>query len=98
MLNSAILKTGISQLQQVQTLKAVCIILLVLTPERKYPVIVYYYGGIRPVGRTFGGRYPFNLWAGNDYLVYVLQPSGAVGFGQEFSAAHVNNWGTHSCR
>ena len=63
-------------------------------PQRKYPVIVYYYGGIRPVGRTFGGRYPFNLWAGNDYLVYVLQPSGAVGFGQEFSAAHVNNWGT----
>lgn len=62
--------------------------------ERSYPVIVYYYGGIRPVGRTFGGRYPFNLWAGNDYLVYVLQPSGAVGFGQEFSAAHINNWGT----
>lgn len=62
-------------------------------PERKYPVIVYYYGGITPVGRTFGGRYPFNLWAGNDYLVYVLQPGGAIGFGQEFSAAHVNNWG-----
>jgi len=62
-------------------------------PARKYPVIVYYYGGIAPVGRTFGGRYPFNLWAGNDYLVYVLQPSGAIGFGQEFSAAHVNNWG-----
>jgi dipeptidyl aminopeptidase/acylaminoacyl peptidase len=62
-------------------------------PQKQYPVIVYYYGGIRPVGRTFGGRYPFNLWAGNDYLVYVLQPSGAVGFGQEFSAAHVNNWG-----
>ena len=62
-------------------------------PEKKYPVIVYYYGGITPVGRTFGGRYPFNLWTGNDYLVYVLQPSGAIGFGQEFSAAHVNNWG-----
>lgn len=61
--------------------------------SRKYPVIVYYYGGITPVSRTFGGRYPFNLWAGNDYLVYVLQPSGAIGFGQEFSAAHVNNWG-----
>ncbi len=60
---------------------------------KTYPVIVYYYGGINPVGRTFAGRYPFNLWAGNDYLVYVLQPSGAVGFGQEFSAAHVNNWG-----
>jgi dipeptidyl aminopeptidase/acylaminoacyl peptidase len=62
-------------------------------PARTYPVIVYYYGGINPVGRTFAGRYPFNLWAGHNYLVYVLQPSGAVGFGQEFSAAHVNNWG-----
>ncbi|MFW5793739.1 MAG: prolyl oligopeptidase family serine peptidase [Bacteroidota bacterium] len=59
----------------------------------KYPVIVYYYGGTSPVTRSFGGRYPFNLWAGNGYIVYVLQPSGSVGFGQEFSAAHVNNWG-----
>lgn len=62
-------------------------------PDRKYPVIVYYYGGTTPVGRTFGGRYPFNLWAGHGYVVYVLQPSGAIGFGQQFSAAHVNNWG-----
>jgi len=61
--------------------------------SKKYPVIVYFYAGITPVGRTFGGRYPLSLWAGNDYLVYVLQPSGAIGFGQEFSAAHVNNWG-----
>lgn len=62
-------------------------------PAAKYPVIIYYYAGTTPVGRTFGGRYPFNLWAGNGYLVYVFQPSGATGFGQEFSAAHVNNWG-----
>jgi len=62
-------------------------------PSRKYPLIVYYYAGTTPVGRTFGGRYPFNLWAGNGYVVYVLQPSGAIGYGQEFSAAHVNNWG-----
>ncbi|MFN2395783.1 MAG: prolyl oligopeptidase family serine peptidase [Bacteroidales bacterium] len=62
--------------------------------ENTYPVIVYYYAGTTPVGRTFGGRYPFNIWAGSGYIVYVLQPSGATGFGQEFSAAHVNNWGT----
>ncbi len=59
----------------------------------KYPVIVYYYAGTTPVTRSFGGRYPFNLWAANGYLVYVMQPSGSIGFGQEFSAAHVNNWG-----
>ncbi len=62
-------------------------------PEETYPVIVYQYGGTNPVSRSFGGRYPFNIWAGNGYIVYVLQPSGATGFGQEFSAAHVNNWG-----
>jgi len=60
---------------------------------QKYPCIVYYYGGTSPVTRDFGGRYPKNLWAANGYIVYVLQPSGATGFGQEFSARHVNDWG-----
>jgi len=61
--------------------------------SRKYPCIVYYYGGTSPVTRDFGGRYPKNLYAANGYVVYVLQPSGATGFGQEFSALHVNDWG-----
>jgi dipeptidyl aminopeptidase/acylaminoacyl peptidase/thiol-disulfide isomerase/thioredoxin len=62
-------------------------------PAKTYPCIVYYYGGTSPVIRSFGGRYPKNLWAANGYVVYVLQPSGATGFGQEFSAVHVNDWG-----
>jgi dipeptidyl aminopeptidase/acylaminoacyl peptidase len=61
--------------------------------SKTWPCIVYYYGGTSPVNRTFGGRYPKNLWAANGYVVYVLQPSGATGFGQEFSARHVNDWG-----
>lgn len=61
--------------------------------SRKYPVIVYYYGGTTPVSRAYGGRYPKELYASSGYLVYVLQPSGAIGFGQEFSARHVNDWG-----
>ncbi len=61
--------------------------------EKIYPCIVYYYGGTSPVDRTFGGRYPKNLWAAMGYVVYVLQPSGATGFGQEWSARHVNEWG-----
>ncbi|MFZ0391484.1 MAG: prolyl oligopeptidase family serine peptidase, partial [Calditrichia bacterium] len=61
--------------------------------SRRYPCIIYYYGGTSPVERDFGGRYPKNLWAANGYMVYVLQPSGAVGFGQAFSAYHVNDWG-----
>jgi len=62
-------------------------------PQKKYPVIVNFYGGTSPTDRTFGGRYPKNIWAANGYLVYVLQPSGATGFGQDFSALHVNGWG-----
>ena len=62
-------------------------------PDKKYPVIVYYYGGTSPVERSFDGRYPKNIWAGKGYIVYVLQPSGAIGFGQDFSALHVNGWG-----
>jgi len=61
--------------------------------ERKYPCIVYYYGGTVPVNRSFGGRYPKEWWAANGYVVYVPQPSGAIGFGQSFAAEHVNNWG-----
>jgi dipeptidyl aminopeptidase/acylaminoacyl peptidase len=61
--------------------------------DKKYPCIVYYYGGTSPVSRDFGGRYPKNWYAAKGYVVYVLQPSGATGFGQDFSAVHVNDWG-----
>lgn len=61
--------------------------------DKKYPLIVNYYGGTSPVGRSFGGRYPLNYYAAMGYVVYLLQPSGATGFGQEFSAKHQNNWG-----
>jgi len=62
-------------------------------PGRKYPVIVYYYGGTSPITRDFGGRYPKNIWAGQGYVVYVPNPSGATGYGQEYAARHVNDWG-----
>jgi dipeptidyl aminopeptidase/acylaminoacyl peptidase len=62
-------------------------------PKKKYPCIVNYYGGVTPISREFGGRYPKNLWAAQGYVVYVLQPSGAIGYGQNFSALHVNDWG-----
>jgi len=61
--------------------------------NKKYPMIVNYYAGTSPVERSFGGRYPLNLYAAMGYVVYLLQPSGAIGFGQEFSAEHQNNWG-----
>lgn len=63
-------------------------------PRNKYPMIVYYYGGTYPTTRYFDGRYPFHLWAAHGYLVYIIQPSGAVGFGQKHAARHVNEWGS----
>ena len=64
--------------------------------DRKYPLIVYYYGGTTPVNRRFESGYPFHLFAAMGYVVYVLQPSGTIGFGQEFSARHVNAWGKYT--
>lgn len=61
--------------------------------SKKYPMIVYYYGGTMPTSRTFEGPYPGHVFASQGYIVYVIQPSGATGFGQEFAALHVNAWG-----
>ncbi|TRW50009.1 S9 family peptidase [Aliidiomarina halalkaliphila] len=64
--------------------------------NNSYPALVYYYGGTTPVQRGFTGRYPFNQWAAQGYVVYVLQPTGAIGYGQHFSARHVNAWGEYT--
>jgi dipeptidyl aminopeptidase/acylaminoacyl peptidase len=65
-------------------------------PGKKYPLIVNYYGGTTPTERIFESRYPKHVYAALGYVVYVLQPSGTIGFGQEFSALHVNTWGKRS--
>jgi len=62
-------------------------------PNKKYPMIVYYYGGTSPTSRVFESTYPLQVYAANGYVVYTLQPSGTTGFGQEFAARHVNAWG-----
>jgi dipeptidyl aminopeptidase/acylaminoacyl peptidase len=67
-------------------------------PQQRYPLIVYYYGGTVPVTRDYGGRYPKNVWAAHGYVVYVPEPSGATGYGQEFAARHVNDWGRITAR
>lgn len=67
-------------------------------PNKKYPCITYFYGGTSPVERNFGGRYPMEWYAANGYIVYVLQPTGATGFGQEASAVHVNDWGKETSK
>ena len=61
--------------------------------SEQYPLIVYYYGGTMPTTRTISSPYSPQLFASRGYVVYVVQPSGAIGYGQEFSARHVNAWG-----
>lgn len=61
--------------------------------SKKYPLIVYYYGGTTPTTRGITSPYAAQLFASRNYVVYVIQPSGAIGYGQEFSARHVNAWG-----
>ena len=62
-------------------------------PEKKYPLIVYYYGGTTPTVKGISNPYCAQLFASRNYVVYVIQPSGTLGYGQEFAARHVNAWG-----
>lgn len=61
--------------------------------SKKYPMIVYYYGGTSPSSAVMTHPYAPQVFASRDYVVYVLNPSGTTGYGQEFSARHVNTWG-----
>lgn len=62
-------------------------------PAKKYPMIVYYYGGTSPTNRMLEMRYSMHMYAALGYVVYTLNPSGTTGFGQEMAARHVNAWG-----
>ena len=62
-------------------------------PSKKYPLLVHYYGGCSPSARYCVGSYSPQVYAAQDYVFYVVNPSGAAGFGQEFAARHVNTAG-----
>ena len=61
--------------------------------SKKYPMVVNYYGGCSPTSRMFQSRYPHYVYAAMGYVVLVVNPSGATGFGQKFSARHVDTAG-----
>ena len=75
------------------TIHGFCFLPPRLDPSRKYPVIVYYYGGCTPTTKALEFQYPLSVLAGQGYIVYVCEPSGTIGYGQEFAARHVNAWG-----
>jgi dipeptidyl aminopeptidase/acylaminoacyl peptidase len=55
------------------------------------PLIVAYYGGAMPTNRRLNMTH--QRLAGNGYAVLVINPRGAIGYGQAFADAHVNDWG-----
>lgn len=63
--------------------------------SKQYPMIVNYYGGCSPTSRTFGGRYAKQAYSALGYIVLVVNPRGATGFGQKWSAMHVNTAGKY---
>ena len=65
-------------------------------PNRKWPTIVYYYGGVSPRDERF--TFTYHWWAANGYVVYVLNPVGSIGYGQAFADKHSNDWGTLATR
>ena len=44
---------------------------------KKYPMIVYYYGGCSPVSRYFESPYAPQYWNSLGYVAYIIEPSGA---------------------
>ena len=49
-------------------------------PNKKYPMIVYYYGGTSPTNRALEMRYSMHMYAALGYVIYTLNPSGTTGF------------------
>ena len=75
------------------TISGRCFLPPYFDPNKKYPMVVYYYGGCSPVSVYFESRYPLHLYAAQGYVVYLINPSGAAGFGQAHASRHVNTAG-----
>ncbi|MFH2002693.1 MAG: prolyl oligopeptidase family serine peptidase, partial [Planctomycetota bacterium] len=59
---------------------------------RSWPMIVYFYGGVAPEEERFSITY-YQWLAAHGYILYVVNPSGAVGYGHDFAKLHCNDWG-----
>ncbi|MBK6764925.1 MAG: S9 family peptidase [bacterium] len=64
------------------------------TPDKQWPVIVYYYAGVSPRDVRFSIQY--QMWLANGYVMYVLNPVGSAAYGQEFADVHAGDWGTEA--
>jgi dipeptidyl aminopeptidase/acylaminoacyl peptidase len=63
-------------------------------PRRKYPLVVLIHGG--PQGAwndNWGYRWNPQIWANNGYVVFMPNPRGSTGYGQQFVADISGDWG-----
>ncbi|MBU0755147.1 MAG: prolyl oligopeptidase family serine peptidase, partial [Planctomycetes bacterium] len=60
--------------------------------NQAWPMVVYYYGGVAPEIERFSVLY-YQWLTAHGYVLYVVNPRGAVGFGRDFADAHCNDWG-----
>ena len=67
-------------------------------PSGTFPLVLYHYSGVVPVTRSFETNYPLHVYAAQGFVVLTLQPSGTIGWGQEFSARHSNMWGGQTAK
>lgn len=65
--------------------------------NRSWPMVVYYYGGVSPEEERFSVLY-YQWFPANGYVLYVVNPRGAVGYGRAFADAHCNDWGAGAGR
>ena len=59
---------------------------------KKYPLVVYYYGGTAPREQRFSAL-TYHWLAANGYVLYVVNPSGHVGYSHAMADRHCNDWG-----
>ncbi len=63
-------------------------------PRRKYPLVVLIHGG--PQGAwndNWGYRWNPQIWANDGYVVFMPNPRGSTGYGQQFVAEISADWG-----
>ena len=64
--------------------------------NKKYPVVLQIHGG--PTGMWGPGEssmwHEFQYWCAQGYTVVYSNPRGSGGYGEAFTQANINNWGT----
>jgi len=63
-------------------------------PQKKYPLAVIIHGGPQSAfNDSWGYRWNPQVWVNNGYVVFMPNPRGSTGYGQQFVNEISNDWG-----